>query len=315
MKAIVTTTINPPTKALKEFLKIAKEDDWHLIVVGDKKTPHDKYNEWLNRKVYATYYHPDEQESDHPALSKAIGWNCIQRRNLGLLLAYNMGADIIATIDDDNIPYKGWGRNCVVNKAAELEIWETKQPAFDPLSTCGDGHGYSIPIWHRGFPIQLLPDRAAKLIGAQSRNILVQADLWNGDPDVDAICRIGYRPDFGGLEAHPMYSSDTVMPFNSQNTFLSRELFPTYFLFPHVGRMDDIWAAFVTQFEFPKSVAFGPASVYQERNEHDLVKDLKAEMLGYEHNLEFVQSPKDWKKFLPPQALVAYQRWQECFDK
>ena len=39
-----------------------------------------------------------------------IGWKCIQRRNFALIQAYKYGADVIATIDDDNIPYKKLGK-------------------------------------------------------------------------------------------------------------------------------------------------------------------------------------------------------------
>ena len=39
-------------------------------------------------------------------LSQLIGFNCIERRNFGFLLAKKLGAEIIATIDDDNIPKK-----------------------------------------------------------------------------------------------------------------------------------------------------------------------------------------------------------------
>jgi len=45
-KAIVTTTINPPTKAIRLF-EAMKE--WDLIVIGDLKTPKD-YR--LERGVY-----------------------------------------------------------------------------------------------------------------------------------------------------------------------------------------------------------------------------------------------------------------------
>ena len=40
-RAIVTTTINPPTPALKKFAEIAVKDGWRLIIVGDKKTNHE----------------------------------------------------------------------------------------------------------------------------------------------------------------------------------------------------------------------------------------------------------------------------------
>mgnify|MGYP007080447032 CR=1 FL=1 len=40
IKSIVTTTINPPTKALKLF---AEKRDWELIIIGDLITPHELY--------------------------------------------------------------------------------------------------------------------------------------------------------------------------------------------------------------------------------------------------------------------------------
>ena len=48
---------------------------------------------------YAT---PEEQEKYDPELSKAIGWNCVQRRNFGFLWAHDMKADIVAVVDDES---------------------------------------------------------------------------------------------------------------------------------------------------------------------------------------------------------------------
>ena len=95
-KYIVTTTINKPTEAIHKFDNMP---DWKLIVVGDKKTP-SNYN--LTNGIYIS---PEDQENHDKDLSDAIGWNCIQRRNFGLLKAHQLDAEIIATIDDDNIPY------------------------------------------------------------------------------------------------------------------------------------------------------------------------------------------------------------------
>ena len=100
-KYIVTTTINKPTKATIKFSKMV---GWTLIVVGDLKTPHDEY-----RKLNCIYLHPDEQEKKYKELSDSIGWRTIQRRNIGFVEAYKLNADIVATIDDDNIPYDDWG--------------------------------------------------------------------------------------------------------------------------------------------------------------------------------------------------------------
>ena len=107
-KFIVTTTINSPTKATKKFCEMK---GWELIVVGDTKTPHKEYE-----RLNCIYLHPDYQEEKYKDLSDAIGWKCIQRRNIGLVDAYNRGADIIATVDDDNIPYDDWGKDVYVGQ-------------------------------------------------------------------------------------------------------------------------------------------------------------------------------------------------------
>ena len=138
LNAIVTTTINPPTKAIKLFDAMA---DWRLIVIGDKKTPPD-YR--LERGVYVR---PREQESYDKDLSDAIGWNCIQRRSFGLLLAYDMGAEIVALVDDDNIPYDYWGQHLMVGREVEVNHYDTGLPAFDPVGATNMPH-----LWHRGYP-------------------------------------------------------------------------------------------------------------------------------------------------------------------
>ena len=84
-KIIVTTTINEPTEAL---IKYSNFKDWKLIIVGDLKTPHKKFNKLRN----SIYLSPKDQEGISK-LSDAIGWNCIQRRNIGFLLASRLGAD------------------------------------------------------------------------------------------------------------------------------------------------------------------------------------------------------------------------------
>lgn len=302
-KAIVTTTINAPTEALKKFIEIAKTDDWHLFIVGDKKTPHEEYEKLKLDCV--TYITPEMQEG-YKELSDAIGWNCIQRRNMGFIWAYKYGAEVIATVDDDNIPHEGWGKYLYVNEKAVVDGVATEQPVFDPLSAV------SRELWHRGFPIQLIPGKNnLKKAGNLKIDCLVQADLWDGDPDVDAICRISMHPNIK-FNSVP-FASETISPFNSQNTFLSRKVFPTYFLFPGIGRMDDIWASYVTQLAFPRSVVYGKASVTQERNEHDLVKDMEAEMIGYKHSLEFVEAKEEYEKLLPEQATKAYKLYKELF--
>ncbi|MGB6767411.1 MAG: hypothetical protein WBE50_04860 [Methyloceanibacter sp.] len=66
------------------------------------------------------------QEEYDKDLSDAIGWNCIQRRNFGLLIAHDMKADVVAVVDDDNIPLADWGENLMVGKEVEVNFYSRK---------------------------------------------------------------------------------------------------------------------------------------------------------------------------------------------
>ena len=291
-KYIVTTTINPPTLAT---LKFSKMDGWDMIIVGDKKTPHDSYKE-----IKATYLHPEEQESKYKELSDAIGWNNIQRRNIGYVEAYNLGADIIATVDDDNIPYDSWGKDITVGEEIEVDLYTTPHGYFDPLSVTN-----SNQVWHRGYPLEFVPHRLENLkyAGKTKRKVLVQADLWDGDPDIDAMARLSVNPIVKFSEITEPYCSDSISPFNSQNTFLAREVMPYYCVIPHIGRMDDIWGSYIMQHYFPNSVVYNKATVYQDRNEQDLIKNLEDEILGYKNTLSLTEDLSHWEKYLPPESL------------
>ena len=301
-KVIVTTTINPITRAITLF---EEKKDWDLVVIGDKKTP-PNYN--LKRGIYVT---PEMQEQYDKPLSDAIGWNCIQRRNFGVLWAYDMGADIVALIDDDNIPYKFWGENLLINNKTDVNYYLTSQAAFDPI-----GATNAKNLWHRGFPLQLISKRTYSRKNKKQITTDIQADFWNGDPDIDAICRMEHSPEIKFFDKYFPLASNKISPFNSQNTFLSRRVLKDYFMFPHVGRMDDIWASYYVQAKGFR-VVYNKASVYQKRNPHNLIKDMKAEFLGYEFNLDLINdliaNPENIKKYLPEESKRAFDLYQKHF--
>lgn len=307
-KIIITTTINEPTEAT---LKFCSKSGWDFIIVGDKKTPHESYRKLEEEYFNVKYYSPEEQEQDFPQLSESIGWNCIQRRNLGLVKAYFLGGDIIATVDDDNIPYDSWGENLFVGQEIECNCYEPVQDVFDPLSITKSNF-----VWHRGFPIELLKQRKENQIkGRIKRKVLVQADLWDGDPDIDAMARISFNPEVKFEEIQSPYCSNKIAPFNSQNTFLAREVIPFYAVFPHIGRMDDIWGSYILQLFFPNSVVYCPATVYQDRNTQDLIVNLEKEILGYKQTLKLIKNLKEFEEFLPKEAKIFWKEYRKCFEK
>jgi hypothetical protein len=143
-------------------------------------------------------------------------------------------------------------------------------------------------IWPRGFPLQCLKTSTVH----ERKSSLGTASGWivqglaNGNPDVDAVFRL--------TQALPVNfeAQDAVMlgvgvwcPFNSQNTIFRREAFPLLYLPSNCSfRMTDIWRSFVAQrclWETGEGVVFQSATVYQERNEHDLLRDFADEIPGY----------------------------------
>lgn len=315
-KIIVSTSINPPTEAIQAFDAMK---DWTLIVVGDLKTPKD-YK--LERGHYLT---PNDQALMDVPLSDCIGWNCIQRRNFGFIMAHRMGADIVATVDDDNVPLPGWGEDLLIGKDWVIPTYATTQPVFDPISVTNHRE-----LWHRGFPLQLVGTRRNDpLIHDRYMRPDIQADFWNGEPDIDAVCRMIHAPqDCNFTKPGFAYASTQFGPFNSQNTFLSARVLKHYFMFPFVGRMDDIWPSYYVQ-ALGYKVVWNKPSVFQKRlpitegsnpnaGGGGVIANMRGEYLGYENNLEIVKrlhldSESIWE-YCPGRTRRAYELYRKHFN-
>lgn len=307
-KTIVTTTINAPTEALKSYMAM---EGWSVIIVGDNKTPHDSYASLPSHCVYLS---PHDQSQLFPRLSESIGWNCIQRRNIGFALAVREGSTLVATVDDDNIPSEGWGDTSAMDGELEVQAFEANSNGwFDPISVTSEP-----ALWHRGFPIQELQNRTFSKAEKNSKKVFdVQANFWDGDPDIDAICRMEHAPNSSFKGPFP-FSSSGMAPFNSQNTILRRSVMRDYFMFPKVGRMDDIWASFYAQ-AMGHRVVFDRPTVTQDRNVHDLTNDFAGEILGYLNNYKMMpeirSNPEVLAKFMDPVAWRAFMTYQEVIDQ
>ena len=310
-KIIVTTTISPVLEASKKY---ADMDGWEFIVVGDLKTPAEDY-----KKIDCIYLTPEYQEEKWKRLSDLIGWNCAERKTLGVLEAYEMGADLIAIVDDDNVPLENWGKNILIGKEVEVDYYKTDDLCFDPLY-----HTNYPQLWHRGFPLQLLDKRQEF---TKTKKIIipdVQSGLWDNEPDIDSVCRMEHMHNIEycefSKEGFPM-ATNTFSPFNSQNTILSRDAAREYFMMVRTGRMTDIWAAYYNQ-------ACGFQSVYTEmdvrhdRHVHNQTKDFKDEILGNIHTLNLLkdlkENPMNIGAYLSPdtfEGLNEYKKQIQLIDK
>ncbi len=313
-KFIVTTTINPPTTAL---LKYASLQDWHVIVAGDHKTNGNLFNCLKN----VTYLSPEDQNLIAPELSELIGWNCMERKNMAILEAYRRGAEYIALIDDDNIPYNDWGNDLCVGKETTVKFYPKQNEndiAFDPVGAFDE---YKH-LWHRGFPLELLPDRVYNIVEQKTIVPDLQAILWDGDPDVDAICRMMYRPKCKfNPDKFPM-ASDRFGPCNGQNIILSRKIVQHYFLFPQTERMQDIWASYYIQ-AIGFKVVYTKPGVFSDRSmgtvgRYSVINDMKKEYLGMEYNKRMLKdlmtNPESIHTYLPERASKAFYKWKEVIN-
>jgi hypothetical protein len=222
-----------------------------------------------------------------------------------------MKAEVVALVDDDNIPQPGWGENLLLGREVPVIHYETDLPAFDPVGATNHRE-----LWHRGFPLQLIPRRDYSKKFTCKVVPDVQADFWNGDPDIDAICRMEHKPECKFDPGCFPITSNRMGPFNSQNTFISGRWLRDYFLFPHTGRMDDIWASYYVQ-ALGAKVVWSQASVYQARNVHNPVRDMRDEYLGYENNLELVKNlarePDSIAQYLPGKSAEAFRLYRKHF--
>lgn len=309
-KFIVSTSINPPTTATLKFITFT---DWTFIMVGDLKTPHHLYEKLQSENPNFIYLSPEYQKLTYTNLSDSIGWNKIQRRTIGYIDAYNRGADVIASVDDDNIPYDTWGKNILIGKPVEVYYYEVNEICFDPLVATNYSH-----LWHRGFPLQLLKNKKNYKITRKIITPDIQANFWNGDPDIDAVCRLEHSPMCIFDDKYFPFSSNVFSPFNQQNTILSRKVIEHYLALPYIGRMDDIWPAYYVE-ALGFNVIYDIPTVFQDRNVQNLTKNMKDEFIGYEYTEQLLKELKininNYNKFLPENAIKCIEEYKKCINE
>jgi len=276
--ALITTTINVP-----EVLALYRQCDQEVrfFVAGDQKTSKG-VAEFVEALGNARYIAPDEQHRWN--CSEPVGWNCIQRRNIAMLEALEWGADIIVSVDDDNIP---------MDRNYFADIRRLMGGRFSGLSAVGFNYWFDIgqllqPVAkHRGFSHDVKALWSIK--PAVDARVGVCAGLCLGDPDIDAVTRMALAPEVHSMSELArrglIVDKTTWTVFNSQNTAIRRQFAPYFFMFPGVGRYDDIYASLIVQWAmwaFDYHVHFGDPAIWQQRNPHNLMKDLRAEIEGME---------------------------------
>lgn len=300
---ITTTTIHIPhliEDYIKDVIKFGRQDYVDFVIAGDRKTPVEakEYCAALEAKYKIPVLFMDVEDQNayldrFPLLKGYLPWNCIQRRQVAILKAYEQGADVIVLIDDDNyIACEDYvGKHLSLGSRVEMETVSSPTGWYNICDDLEERQGRKF--YPRGYS---WADRVEEVTDirreVKSIRTVVNAGFWLGDPDVDAVTRLAAPVDVVAYRRKDNYAlaPGTYSPFNSQNTAIHRDMVPVYFLVPDIGRFDDIWSSYIVEriaWRMGDAVSYGEPLVRQNRNDHDLWVDAWAEEMGTKMTTDF----------------------------
>lgn len=304
--ALVVTSIAAPNAVLRALAEGAQSRGQQFVVIGDEASPADFSLEGCS------FYGLREQYETGFRFAEACPVRHYARKNLGYLLAIQSGATIIVETDDDNIPREGfWAerRRSQPVPVVKGAGWVNVYRYFSEEN-----------VWPRGLPLDRVKDAVPDFdsLGVADADCPIQQGLADENPDVDAIYRlVAPLPLSFRADRRVALAEGSWCPFNSQNTAWWREAFPLLYLPAYCSfRMTDIWRSFVAQriaWEQGWGVLFHEPTVWQERNEHNLMRDFRDEVPGYLHNASICEALANLK-LAPGPGRVA-ENMLTCYEK
>ena len=304
--AIVITTIQRPTSAVRLLASIQNSIDTSFFVVGDRKGPEDFQLSGVSFLSLQNQLDSDIELARHTPVAH------YSRKNIGYLAAIRSGAQCIYETDDDNAP---------------MENWHWRNEIVECVSAVQNGwcnvyqHFTEERIWPRGLPLDEIVASVARPVAASRLPVTVQAPiqqgLANNSPDVDAVWRLVLDRPFNFNTAPSIYLPSGVWcPFNSQSTWWWPFAFPLLYLPSYCSfRMTDIWRSFVAQrcmWELGLGVVFHAPEVVQDRNPHLLMRDFNDEIPGYQQNRSIVSTLEELT--LAPGPGKVAENLRTCYE-
>lgn len=264
-----------------------------MIVIPDRKTPSavfDRCAALRRRGLVVRCPRIDEQNAFLEAAGLPPGmipYDSDNRRNVGYLMAYEFGADLVISIDDDNYCLEGedfLAAHAVVSAGAP------RQPAVESsteyLNICALLKlEKPVPAYPRGFPYRKRHLVEEIRPADQAVPVHINAGLWTIDPDIDGITWLVAKPRVTGFAGPSVVLGPrTWTPVNSQNTALRREAVAAYYFvrmgYPLSGmpidRYGDIFSGYFVQacaHHLGGCVRAGSPVAEHRRNSHDYMKD------------------------------------------
>lgn len=279
-------------------------NDWreHLaaidvIVVEDHKTKQIEIPDVLCRSII--HYTHDDIENDFGKNHWIIPWKVSAVRAYGFYKAYQAGADIIVTLDDDCYPLSNdfFERHKKNLSLKTPDRWVPTYPFADHLYT-------------RGFPYSTREKLPVK----------ISHGIWSGMPDFDAPTHLQNQrlnvsqiPDLLSIIPRGSY-----YPMSTMNVAFHRDVTPLMYQFlmgeDKAGarwgydRFDDIWSGIVVK-KIVDHLGWGVVSgspAIEHRKASDVFQNLKKESAGIEAN-EWFWKVIDEVRLTKSTALACYE--------
>lgn len=276
---LIITSIQAPNAVMRAFAEQCGPEGFDFVVVGDTKSPKDFALEGCR------FMGVDDRRAQEFAFARACPTAHYARKNIGYLAAMAEDAELIVETDDDNFPMPSF----FAPRRREHAV-----PCLDSGGwTNVYGYYSDAPIWPRGLPLNHVRRKTKPLASLPVReaDCPIQQGLADANPDVDAIYRLTlplpqhFRPDLAIA-----LGAETWCPFNSQNTAWWPDAYMLLYLPAYCSfRMTDIWRSFVAQriaWSNGWHILFHAATVIQDRNDHNLMRDFEQELPGYLGNEE-----------------------------
>ena len=276
---LVVTSIAEPNNVLKALSQGCIKRDFQFILIGDQDSPPNFSLEGCD------FYSIEKQLKTDFSYAQNCPVKHYARKNIGYLLAIANGADIIFETDDDNYP---------LEKFWQIPIFQTEVKYIESTSWINVYKYFTNDnIWPRGFALECIQNPVPEYGILETKEIFcpIQQAVVNGNPDVDAICRLimpveqTFRNDRRIALGPKSWS-----PFNSQSTKWAKQAFALLYLPAYCSfRMTDIWRSFVAQriaWENNWPILFHGPTMFQHRNPHNLIKDFEDEISGYLNNFK-----------------------------
>jgi hypothetical protein len=285
MFGAVITTIQEPTDAVVKLVQRLAEQEALLIVAGDKRGPARFLNPDFAEGCQIDFLSLADQEASEFQLGRKLPVGHYSRKNVAYLHAIAASVNVLYETDDDNAP---------------LDCWQVRSEHVSEIRCVGASRSRWVNayryftdelIWPRGFPLPEIHSQPPEVTMAASVRSPIQQGLSNGSPDVDAVWRLVLDRKFEFSNARSVVlEAGNWCPFNTQSTWWWPIAYPLLYLPSYCPfRMCDIWKSFIAQrclWELNYGVAFHAPEVFQDRNQHDTLRDFADEVPGYTRNRE-----------------------------